>query len=95
VPGTTAEALGKWVNNQHSCGLFPGVPEPTLSTKLPDGTCAVTARELTGQEKQPKGEEVFGDWKVKIAVKGQRVAGKFHFPAFEDEANVFVKSEGG
>jgi hypothetical protein len=32
---------------------------------------------------------------VKIAVKGQRVEGGFHLPAFEDEANVFVKSEGG
>ena len=94
APGTTAEALGKWVNNQHSDGLFIDPPEPSASVKLPDGTCTVTARELTGQEKQPNGKDTFGDWKVKIAVKEQRVEGKFHLPAFEDEANVFVKSEG-
>jgi len=90
APGTTAEDLGKWVNNQHSDGLFPDVPQPTLSSKLPDGTCTVTARELTGREKKPNGEDTFGDWKVKIAVKAHREAGKFHLPAFGDEANVFV-----
>jgi hypothetical protein len=78
------------VNNQHSDGLFPDVPQPTLSSKLPDGTCTVTARELTGREKKPNGEDTFGDWKVKIAVKAHREAGKFHLPAFGDEANVFV-----
>ena len=94
APGTTAEALGKWVNNQHSDGLFIDPPEPTASVKLPDGTCTVTVRELTGQEKQPNGKDTFGDWKVKFTVKEQRVEGKFHLPAFEDEANVFVKAEG-
>lgn len=94
APDTTAEALGKWVNNQHSDGLFIDPPEPTASVKLPDGTCAVTARELTGKEKQPNGEDTFGDWKVKLTVKEHREAGKFHLTAFEDEANVFLKSEG-
>lgn len=94
APGTTAEALAKWVNNQHSDGLFIDAPEPTGAFKLPDGTCAVTARELTGQEKQPNGEDTFGDYKVKLTVKEHRVEGKFHLPAFEDEANVFVKTEG-
>jgi len=91
--GTTVEDLGKWINNQHSDGLFPDVPKPSLSSKLPDGTCTVTARELTGHEKQPDGKNSFGDWKIKLSVKEQRVEGKFHLPAFEDEANVFVKSE--
>jgi hypothetical protein len=91
--GTTAEDLGKWINNQHSDGLFPDVPDPSLSSKLPDGTCTVTARELTGHEKQPDGKNSFGDWKIKLSIKEYRVEGKFHLPAFEDEANVFVKSK--
>lgn len=93
APGTTAEALGKWINNQHSDGLFIDPPEPTASVKLPDGTCTVTAREPVGQEKQPNGEDVFADYKVRFTVKEHRVEGKFHLPAFEDEANVFVKIE--
>ncbi len=92
APGTTAEDLGKWINNQHSDGLFIDPPEPTASIKLPDGTCTVTARELTGKEKQPNGEDTFGDYKVKLTVKEHREPGKFHLPACADEANVFVKA---
>ncbi len=93
APGTTAEALAKWVNNQHSDGLFIDAPEPTGAFKLPDGTCTVTAREPVGQEKQALNEDVFADYKVKLTVKEHREAGKFHLPAFEDEAGVFVKIE--
>ncbi|MGL4399493.1 MAG: hypothetical protein ACRCXD_06470, partial [Luteolibacter sp.] len=92
APGTTAEALGKWVNNQHSDGLFPDAPEPTATVKLPDGTCTVTAREVTGKEKQALNEDVFADYKVKLTVREHREPGKFHLPAFADEANVFVKA---
>ena len=93
APGTPAEDLANWVNNQHSDGLFPEVPEPTLSQKLPDATCAVTAREPAGLEKQPLNEDIFTDYKVKFTVKEHREEGKFHLPAFEDEAGVFVKTE--
>jgi hypothetical protein len=94
APGTTAEALAKWVNNRHSDGLFPDVPEPSSSVKLPDGTAAVTGSEPVGKEQHPDGESVFADYKVKLTVKEHREPGKFHLPAFEDEANVFVKIEG-
>lgn len=93
APGTPAEDLGKWVNNQHSDGLFPDVPEPTHSVKLPDATCTVTDRELVGQEKQNLNDDVFADYKVKLTVKEHREEGKFLLPAFKDEANVFVKIE--
>lgn len=90
-PTTDAEALGKWVNNQHSDGLFIDAPEPTLSYKLPDGICATKERELIGKQKQPTGEDVFNDYKVKLTVKEHRAEGKFHLAAFAAEANVFVK----
>jgi hypothetical protein len=93
APGTTAEDLGKWVNNQHSDGLFPEVPEPVITNRLAAGTCTVTARELVGQEKQALNDDVFADYKVKLTVKEHREAGKFHLPAFADEASVFVKIE--
>lgn len=93
APSTTDEDISKWVNNQHSDGLFPEIPEPVLSSKLPEGTCAITAREMVGKEKSPVGEDVFADYKLKLAVKEHRVEGKFRIPAFEDEANVFLKAD--
>lgn len=93
APGTPAEALAKWVNNQHSDGLFPDIPKPILSFKLPEGTCTITERELVGQEKSPIREDVFADYKVKLTVKEHRVEGKYRLPGFADEANVFMKSE--
>ena len=38
--GTGAEGMGKWVNNQHSCGLFPDVPKPT-TVELPAKSCTI------------------------------------------------------
>jgi hypothetical protein len=90
---TTEEGLAKWINNQHSDGLFPEVPEPTLVTKLPEGTFTITERELVGKEKQPNGPDVFSDLKLKISAKEHRVEGKFRMPAFVDVANVYVKAE--
>jgi hypothetical protein len=92
-PETAEEGLANWVNNQHSDGLFPEVPEPTLVSKLPVGTFTITERELVGKEKQPNGNDTFSDLKLKISAKEHRVEGKFHLPAFLDDANVYVKAE--
>jgi hypothetical protein len=92
-PETAEEDLAKWINNQHSDGLFPEVPEPTLVSKLPAGTFSITERELVGKEKQPNGADIFDDLKLKISAKEHRVEGKFHLPAFLDDANVYVKAE--
>jgi len=91
-PKTSEEDLGKWVNNQHSDGLFADAPEPIHTFKLPDGTGSVTERKLVGQEKQPIGDDMFDDYKVKLSVKEHRVEGKFRFAGFADEAQVYVKS---
>lgn len=88
---TTEEGLGKWVNNQHSDGLFEDAPVPVLSLKLPDGSCTVTDRKLVGEEKNPTNDEVFSDYLVKVSVKEHRVEGKFRLAAFEDKANVYLK----
>jgi hypothetical protein len=91
-PKTTEEGLAQWINNQHSDGLFPEVPEPILISKLPAGTFAITERELVGEEKQPNSPDVFSDLKLKISAKEHRVEGKFRLLAFVDDANVYVKA---
>jgi len=92
-PKTTEDGLAKWINNQHSDGLFPEVPEPTLVSKLPAGTFSITERELVGKEKQPNGHDVFSDLKLRISAKEHREEGKFRMPPFVDDANVYVKAE--
>jgi hypothetical protein len=93
-PKTSEEALGKWLNNQHSDGLFADAPEPAATFNLPDGTGTVTERKLVGREKQPTGDEMFDDYQVQLSIKEHRVDGKFRLAAFADEARVFVKSGG-
>ena len=89
---TTKEGLGKWVNNQHSDGLFADAPAPVHAFKLPDGTATVTGSEIVGQEKQPTGNGIFNDHKVNISVKAYQVEGTFRLGAFTDDAGVYVKS---
>lgn len=93
-PKATEEGLSKWVNNQHSDGLFVDPATPAHSHKLPEGTFTVTDRKRVGQEKQPSGDEVFGDYQVKITAKEHRVEGKYRLAAFTDDANVFIKEDG-
>jgi hypothetical protein len=91
---TSEEDLGKWVNNQHSDGLFADAPEPTSTFNLPEGTGTVTERKHVGQQKQPIGNDMFDDYKVKLSVKEHRVEGKFRLAAFADEAHVYMKAGG-
>ena len=90
-PGTTEESLGKWINNQHSDGLFADAPTPTLSLKLPDGSCTVKDSKVVGEEKNPTSNDMFKDYQVKISVKAHHVEGKYRLAAFESEANVYLK----
>lgn len=90
-PATGAEDLAKWLNNQHSDGLFPEVPEPVATLALPDGSCRVTAKKLLGEQKQPPMNKRFQDYQVTLSVKAHRVEGKFNLKAFEDQSGVFLE----
>ena len=52
-PKATEESLSKWVNNQHSDGLYVDPAIPAQSLKLPDGTFTVADRKRVGQENRP------------------------------------------
>ena len=86
----TAEGISNWINNQHSDGLFPDVPEPILISKLPDESCSISERKLIGKLSQELDNKDFADYEVKIVIKEYEVEGKFHLPAFEDVANVYL-----
>ena len=92
-PSATEDSISKWVNNQHSDGLFVDAATPALSLKLPDGILTAKDRKFISREKQSPGDEVFSDYQVKIMAKEHRVEGKYRLYAFTDEANIFVKDD--
>ena len=85
------ESIDKWINNQHSCGLFPDVAEPVFTGKLPDGSCTVTERKKIGEAAGPTDNAPFHDYLVKLAVKAHTEPGQYTLEAFETEAEVYLK----
>ena len=92
-PATTEEGLKKWVNNQHSDGLFPDVPTPVFTGELPGGSCSVTSHQQTGMSKRPTGPAPFTNYEVKLSVKEHTIDKKVKLSAFTDTAKVHVKNK--
>lgn len=92
APDADAESIAKWVNNAHSDGIFVDPAEPTAIHQLPGGLGTVTKREITGEEKHPMTKEPYSDYKVRISIKEHHVEGEYKLHAFEDDANVFLKT---
>lgn len=42
------EGIAKWINNQHSCGLFGDAAKPVFSGKLPEDGFSILSRESVG-----------------------------------------------
>ncbi len=87
---TSKEALDKWVNNQHSDGLFVGAPEPESSLELPKDAVKVTAKKKTGESDGHQGG-TFNDYEVTFTIKDHTAESKFKLTGFTDTAKVHVK----
>lgn len=90
---TTPEGLKKWVNNQHSDGLFPDVPEPEKTHEIPAKASSVTAKEAGEQTKTPNGE--FTRYDITFEFKDVPKMGDLEIKDFTDKAAVFVKTQAG
>lgn len=89
---TTKEDLGKWVNNQHSDGLFVDPPEPELNHELPKDAVKVTAHKKTGESEGPGPQGgTFSDYAVTFTINDLSVDSKFKLIGFTDTAKVHVK----
>lgn len=95
--GTGADGMGKWINNQHSCGLFPDVPKPT-TVALPAEACMVMESKLVGVkaggggrvELDPAQAPKFEDYALKIQVSELKMEG-FRLKSFTTDTGAFVK----
>ena len=90
---TTAEGLDKWINNQHSDGLFPEVPEPVAVHKIPAASCSVKSHERIGEVDTHDAK--FNRYSVTFEIKDVPAIGDIKIEDFTDTASVHVKVEAG
>ncbi len=93
APGTGAEAINKWINNQYSCALHRDVPEPVFTSGLPDDGFTITKARKVGERTGPLDNATFHDYRMNLAVKAHEEAGKYTLKAFDVEAKVFLKTD--
>lgn len=91
-----AEDLANWINNQHSCGLFPDVPEPTVTHVVPAASCSIVSKKmvevLDGQGPTPVG--MFNRYQVEFKVEKLPAFGEIKIKDFTDTASVHIKIDG-
>ncbi|MDX1680031.1 MAG: hypothetical protein R3242_04795 [Akkermansiaceae bacterium] len=91
--GTGAEEIGKWINNQHSCGLFPDVPKPEATVALPADALSVVESKLKEGAEMPESPvtgDKFQDYALKIEVSELKMDG-FRLKSFAADTGAFVK----
>jgi len=88
----TAEGIEKWINNQHSDGLFADAPEPKATHEIPAASCTATSHELVKAVEEPFGK--FNNYSVTFGIKDVPVLGGFKLKDFTDQATVLVKIAG-
>ncbi|MFU8894639.1 MAG: hypothetical protein ACNA8L_13545 [Luteolibacter sp.] len=91
APGTGAEAIGKWINNQHSDALFGDAPRPVFTGELPGDGYTITKARKVGERTGPANNATYHDYRMNLAVKAHEVAGKYTLKAFDVEAKVYLK----
>lgn len=89
--GTDAEAMDKWLNNQHSNGLFIDAAEPEAVHEIPPASCAVEKHAFLKQAESHNG--TFDSHSVTFRIKDVPVLGGFKVKDFTDQATVYVKLE--
>jgi hypothetical protein len=84
----TADGMAKWLNNQHSDGLFPDVPEPEATTKLPADACKVLASKPLGKEQS--GQGAYEKYSVEFKIDEVKVNDQFTLKEFKDAVKVYI-----
>lgn len=87
----TEEGIKKWLNNQHSDGLFPDVPEPIAKHKAPEEVCKVTSHKLIDHTKQQFGE--YDNYAITFEVTDYTDMKNVKLKGFEGETKVHIKTK--
>ena len=92
--GTGAKEIGKWINNQHSDGLYPEVPKPVATVELPAEACTVVeskAKENADLATSPVTNDKFQDYALKIKVADIKSDKGFTLKGFTADAGAYAK----
>lgn len=90
--GITADDLSKWVNNQHSDGLFPDVPEPVATHQLKADSIKTTSSKRVGQEKDGFAGDIYDKYSVEVEAGTIDVQKNLKLQGFKDSATVYMKA---
>lgn len=82
------EALAKWVNNQHSDGLYPDVPQPKSVVDLPAQACRSQASKLLGQKQVLN--TTYNEYRVEIELAETKANDQLQLRSFKDAVKVYV-----
>ncbi|MEX2215172.1 MAG: hypothetical protein WD768_13645 [Phycisphaeraceae bacterium] len=91
--GVTPEDLGKWINNQHSDGLYPEVPEPVATHNLPADSIKTSSSKRVGQVKGGFRGDTYDKYTVEVEASTAELAKKLKLGAFKDSATVYMKAQ--
>jgi hypothetical protein len=84
----TPEGIAKWLNNQHSDGLFPEVPEPKVTVELPAKACQSLESKLLGQKTVL--DNTYNEYSVEIKLNEVKVNEQYLLQEFKDTVKVYV-----
>lgn len=87
----TENGIKKWLNNQHSDGLYPDVPRPERTLKIPAKLCKVTTHKLIDHTKLPFGE--YDNYAVTFSVNDYADAKNLTLKGFKGATKVHVKTK--
>jgi hypothetical protein len=85
------DGLKKWLNNQHSDGIFPDVPQPITTHKVPAKVCKVTSHKLIDRSKQQFGE--YDNYAVTFEVNDYADMESIKLKGFAGDTKVHVKTK--
>lgn len=87
-----AEDLGKWVNNQHSDGLFPDVPNPIATHQLPAQSIKTVSSKRIGQVKGGFRGDLYDKYTVEFESSGADLTKTLKLGACKDSATAYIKA---
>ncbi len=88
----TDEAIERWINNQHSDGLYPDVPEPIGVYTLPDENLTVISYNFVDHSAEKFGDE-YDNYFVEISVDNFSEEGIYNLKSFVAETNVHIRTK--
>lgn len=88
-----AEGLKKWINNQHSDGLYPDVPKPVTIHDIPEASFSLVVQKIVEANKKAHAG-TFNEYAVEFKVEKVPAFGEIKIKDFTDTATVHIKMDG-